>query len=104
MKVYVGATRQNEGKTIVCLGLLNSFIQRLKKVGYIKPVGQQFFIVDGEQVDKDAILMQSVYKCKDNLKDMSPIAVPHGFTEDYILHGNIDKIKKSIVENYQRIG
>lgn len=103
MRVYVGATRQNQGKTITCLGLLSSFIKRLGKVGYIKPVGQQFSIVDGEEVDKDAVLMKSVYKLEENLKDMSPIAVPKGFTENYILHGNKEELRKKVTEAYKRV-
>ena len=103
MKVYIGATRQNQGKTVACLGLLNSFRKRFEKVGYIKPVGQQFNIVDGEQVDKDAILMKSVYKLNENLKDMSPIAVPKGFTENYILHGNKEELQKKVLESYNRV-
>ncbi|UCC94357.1 MAG: AAA family ATPase [Candidatus Omnitrophota bacterium] len=103
MNVYVGATRQNEGKTVVCLGLLNAFLRRLNKVGYIKPVGQQFNIVDGQEIDKDAILMKSVYKLRENLKDMSPIAVPRGFTENYILQGNKEELAKRVVESYGRV-
>jgi BioD-like phosphotransacetylase family protein len=103
VKVYVGATRQNQGKTVTCLGLLNAFRKRLDKAGYIKPVGQQFSIVDGEKVDKDAILMKSVYKLEENLKDMSPIAVPKGFTENYILKGNKEELRKRVIESYKRV-
>jgi BioD-like phosphotransacetylase family protein len=103
MKIYVGATRQNHGKTVTCLGLLSAFLKRINKVGYIKPVGQQFSIVEGEEVDKDAILMKSVYKLKENLKDMSPIAVPKGFTEDYILHGKKKELRKKVIESYKRV-
>ena len=103
MKLYIGATRQNEGKTIVCLGLLNAFLKRLDKAGYMKPIGQQFSIVDGEEVDKDAILMKSVYKLKENLKDMSPIAVPKGFTEAYILKENKEELRKKVIESYNRV-
>ena len=103
MKVYVGATRQNEGKTVVCLGLLRAFLKRLHRVGYIKPVGQQFIVVDGEEVDKDAVLMKSAYKLRENLKDMSPIAVPRGFTENYILRGNKEELNKKVLEAYNRV-
>jgi hypothetical protein len=103
MRVYIGATRQNQGKTIVCLGLLSTFLKRLGKAGYIKPVGQQFSIIDGEEVDKDAVLMKSVYKLKENLKDMSPIAVPKGFTEHYILHGDKERLRKKVIESYEKV-
>ena len=103
MKVYIGATRQNQGKTVTSLGLLNAFLKRLHSVGYIKPVGQQVSIVDGEEVDKDAILMKSVYKLKENLKDMSPIAVPKGFTENYILKGNKRELRKKVIKSYDKV-
>lgn len=38
-RVYVAATRQNEGKTTVCLGLLSAFKKRFAEIGFIKPVG-----------------------------------------------------------------
>ncbi len=102
-RVYVAATRQNDGKTVVSIGLLRAFLKRYNKVGYIKPVGQQFRIVDGEQVDKDAILMKSIYGLEENLRDMSPIAVPRGFTENYILHGNAQALRRKVLEAYDRI-
>lgn len=102
-KVYIAATRQNHGKTVVSIGLLNAFLKRFHNVGYIKPVGQQFRIVNAEQVDKDAILMKSVYELEGNLKDMNPIAVPRGFTENYILHGDAQVLRTKVLEAYNRV-
>ncbi|NBV84081.1 hypothetical protein EBR57_08180, partial [bacterium] len=53
-KVFVAATRQNDGKTMVSLGLFNAFQKRFKDVAYMKPVGQQYRVVDGKKIDKDA--------------------------------------------------
>ena len=69
----------------------------------MKPVGQQYSIVNGEEVDKDAILMKSAYKLKEKLKDMSPIAVPQGFTENYIRKGNRKELNRRVVESYKRV-
>jgi BioD-like phosphotransacetylase family protein len=102
-KVYVAATRQNQGKTVVSLGLLSAFLKRYDRVGYIKPVGQQYSIIDNEQVDKDAELMGSVFKLKEKPKDMSPITVPRGFTENYILYGSAGDLRKRVLESYGRI-
>ncbi len=102
-KVYVAATRQNEGKTVVSLGLLSAFLKRYDRVGYIKPVGQQFSVVNNEQIDKDAELMSEVFKLKEKPKDMSPITVPKGFTESHILYGNTGDLRKTMIESYGRI-
>ena len=66
------------------MGLYKAFQKRFDPISYIKPVGQQYHVVDGEKIDKDTILFRSVYNITDPLKSMSPVAVPRGFTEDYI--------------------
>ena len=38
-KIFLAATRQNDGKTMVGIGLLLNLRKITKKVGYIKPVG-----------------------------------------------------------------
>ncbi|HOK54579.1 MAG TPA: AAA family ATPase, partial [Armatimonadota bacterium] len=52
-KVYVAATRQNDGKTITCIGLISAFKKRVPNVGYIKPVGQRYLDIDGHRVDEE---------------------------------------------------
>lgn len=99
MNVYIAATRQNDGKTIVSLGLLSALSKKVERLGYMKPVGQQYRIVEGTKIDKDAVLMQKIFGFKNSLSDMSPIAIPPGFTENYIMNGDrsvlVDKVKSS---------
>jgi BioD-like phosphotransacetylase family protein len=101
-KVYIGATRQNDGKTITCLGLMAAFKSRVPNVGYIKPVGQRFIEIEGHKVDEDALLMRDVYGIEGDIADMSPIAIPHGFTEDYIENPHRDELAASIKGAYDR--
>jgi BioD-like phosphotransacetylase family protein len=102
-KIFVGATRQNDGKTIVSLGLLRALLNRFGSVGYIKPVGQHFHLIDGEEIDKDVVLMQAVYKLDGKLKDMSPIAVPRGFTESYIMNPDASVLRQKVTDAYARV-
>jgi len=83
-QVFVAATRQNDGKTLVSLGLFHALLQRYPNMGYMKPVGQQYRVINGEKIDKDAALIYHSYGLADNLKLMSPIAVPSGFTRQFI--------------------
>jgi dethiobiotin synthase len=99
MSVYVAATRQNDGKTVGSLGLINALAKRAKNIGYMKPVGQQYHLIDGEKIDKDVVLMQKIFGYTTPLPFMSPIAIPAGFTEQYIMNGDhsalVDKVKNS---------
>jgi len=102
-KLYVGATRQNDGKTMVSLGLLHALGKRVNHIGYMKPVGQQYVEIDGSQIDKDAVLMHQAYHLGDHLEDMSPIAVRKGFTEDYIVRGRPATLAAKILKASRRL-
>ncbi len=102
LRLYVGATRQNDGKTTVALGLLQAISELYPRMGYMKPVGQQVRLIGAHQIDKDASLMREVFHFGSQLYDMSPVAVPHGFTEEYILHGDSGELRRRIEEAYRR--
>lgn len=103
MKVYIGATRQNDGKTITCLGLIAGLIKRVGKVGYIKPVGQRFVEIDGAKVDEDAVLVKGVYNLEGSVVDMSPIAIPRYFTENYIDSPNREPLLATVKDSFARV-
>lgn len=102
MNVYVAATRQNDGKTIVSVGLIAALIKRLSKVGYIKPVGQHFIDVETCKIDEDSILMKQVFDIDCELPDMSPIAIPRGFTEAYIENPDRNRLVERITAAYTK--
>ncbi|MFW6137696.1 MAG: phosphotransacetylase family protein [Spirochaetota bacterium] len=102
MQVYVAATRQNDGKTVTALGLLDVIKDYFPNIGYTKPVGQQVKLIGGKNIDKDVSLMNEVYRIGKSLEDMNPIAVPKGFTEDYILHGKPQELRRKIYQAYLR--
>ena len=101
--VYIGATRQNDGKTITCLGLLAALRQRVASVGYIKPVGQRYVEIEGHKIDEDALLVKGVYEIRNRLTDMSPIAVPRHFTENYIDNPDREPLVESVRQSFERV-
>ena len=102
--IFVAATRQNDGKTFVSLGLFDALAKYFKRPGYMKPVGQQFRIIDNKKIDKDAVLFQKAYGLKvELLPSMSPIAVPPGFTKNYILNPQPERLKSKIREGYNTL-
>ena len=103
MKLYVAATRQNDGKTMVSLGLLSALHKMVHSVGYMKPVGQHYKIINKKKIDKDAVLMKSIFGFETALSDMSPIAIPAGFTERYIVNGKRSVLANKIKSAYARL-
>lgn len=102
MNIYVAATRQNDGKTVTALGLVLALQKRVARVGYVKPVGQHFLDVNGERIDKDAVLIQEAAGLDFALQDMSPVAVPRGFTEAYLDKPHREDLVQRIRECYAR--
>lgn len=102
-KIFIAATKQNDGKTTLSLGLVRNFQERFKKVCFIKPIGQRYLEEEGLKIDEDSILIEEVCGIKCGLKDMSPIAVEKGFTEKYIAHPDEKLISRQIKDSFKRI-
>lgn len=102
-KVFIAATKQNDGKTTVSLGLIRNFQSIFKKVGFIKPIGQRYLEEEGLKIDEDSILIEEVCGIKCGLKDMSPIAVEKGFTEKYIAKPDKESITRQIKDSFRRV-
>jgi phosphate acetyltransferase len=98
-KIFIAATRQNDGKTTVSLGLFKALLLLDPSIAYMKPVGQQYWEVDGQKIDKDAILFNDTFDLNHiNLQNMSPLASPKGFTEQYINNPTPTELSKKIID------
>ncbi len=82
--VFIAATSQDDGKTTIAIGLAKAFKERVNRVGFIKPVGQRYIDIGGEQIDEDSVLVQHVCGLDSRLKDMSPVAIRRDFTRKYL--------------------
>lgn len=102
-RVFIAATRQNDGKTTTSLGLLAALHTHYPRIGYIKPVGQRFVEVEEQKIDEDTVLMDAVYKLNCPLADMSPIAVEPDFTRKYLQASNNDALVKRIQKAFDRV-
>jgi BioD-like phosphotransacetylase family protein len=103
-RIFLAATGQNRGKTTTSLGLLASIRERGLAVGFVKPVGQRYLVVDGTRADEDAVLMSEVFGLPDPLDDMSPVTLPRHFTTDFIMGRITDDLEAQIRAADERIG
>ncbi|HET7625128.1 MAG TPA: AAA family ATPase [Verrucomicrobiae bacterium] len=102
-RVFIAATRQNDGKTTTSLGLIAALKEYFPRIGYIKPVGQRFVEIEEHKIDEDTVLMDSVYRLNCPLVDMSPIAVEPDFTRKYLESANNDALVKKIQKAFDRV-
>ncbi|HEY3761374.1 MAG TPA: AAA family ATPase [Verrucomicrobiae bacterium] len=102
-RIFIAATRQNDGKTTTSLGLIAALQKFFPRIGYIKPVGQRFVEIEEQKIDEDTVLMDAVYRMNCPLVDMSPIAVEPDFTRKYLLAANNDALVKKIQVAFDRV-
>jgi len=105
-KIFIAATKQNDGKTTVALGLIFNLMNKFKRVGFIKPIGQRYLEEDGLKVDEDSVLIERTLEIcgvRCGIKDMSPIAVEKGFTERYINKPDKAALTEQINTSFKRV-
>jgi phosphate acetyltransferase len=102
-RVFLAATGQNRGKTTTSLGLLAAIRERGLSLGFVKPVGQRYLVIDGTRADEDAVLMSEVFGLPDALNDMSPVTLPRRFTTDFIMGRVADDLAAQVRAAYDRV-
>ncbi len=83
-RIFIAATRMNDGKTTTSLALFAALRTRTSKVGFIKPVGQRFIEVDGQQIDEDSVLLDSIFDVDIPIEAMSPISIHPTYTREFL--------------------
>lgn len=83
-RIFIAATRMNDGKTTTSLALYSALSHSTKKMGFIKPVGQRFVDIDGEKIDEDCLLLNETFDVSIPIQAMSPIVVHKNFTKEYL--------------------
>jgi BioD-like phosphotransacetylase family protein len=96
-QLYLAATGQNRGKTTAALGLLDGFLRRGLRTGFMKPVGQRTVIDHGVPADEDAVLMHEVFGLSEPYSAMSPVHIPRGFTKAYIAGEVVEDLAARVI-------
>ncbi len=87
-RIFIAATRMNDGKTTTSLALFAALRTLTQNVGFIKPVGQRFVEMQGHQVDEDSVLLNQIFNVTTPIEAMSPIAVHSTFTREFLDNPN----------------
>ncbi len=83
-RIFVAATRMNDGKTTTCLGLTAALGAMGLKVGYIKPIAQRVVQSGDDQVDEDTLLLDALFDLDIPMAAMSPVAIGPDFTRQFL--------------------
>jgi len=101
-RIFVAATRQDDGKTTSSVGLYHALQNFFQSIGYIKPVGQRYVEIEGQKIDEDSVLISETYKVRLPLNAMSPLAVDSGFTRRYLMEQDPKELEPVVIDAFNR--
>ena len=97
-KVYIAATRKNDGKTAVTLGLALAFKEICPgPIGFIKPVGQPDYRSGAISVDQDVLLIERATQVHCGVEEMGPIMIDRAFAETYFARDDASEAESLMV-------
>jgi hypothetical protein len=102
-RLYITATRREDGKTAVTLGLMRALLARTPRVGFMKPLGKRDVEQRGMGLDEDSLLIEKACEVHCSLRDMSPVTIDREFTEEFFRSGAKEDLLGRITAAFGRI-
>jgi len=102
-KLYVTATRDNDGKTVVTMGLMEQLRRMFPRVAFIKPLGLKDVRAPGYEVDEDALLMERAFSLHAHIQDMSPVTVDRTSIDEFTRPERQAELMSQVKESFERV-
>ncbi len=96
------ATRHNEGKTLLALGLARAYARKGLKVGYFKPIGQGNLEGVDSREDADAVLMKEAAGVPGTTGEIAPVLL-QGFPTDWATREGHESVLERIRKAHAKI-
>ncbi len=101
--IYVcSATMQSIGKTALCLGLAQNFLDEGVNVGYFKPVGWNTTSLEGKPLDEDTIHMKEILNLEEPLESITPVLLDYQYLDQHPME-DTSYLLERIVRAYQHV-
>jgi BioD-like phosphotransacetylase family protein len=101
--LFITSVRHGEGKTTLALGVLGALSRKIKKVGYIKPIGRATIDFAGQGIDEDVILIKEACGISCYLKDMGPVATSGEFPVNFLSKEGHRSVMDRVEQAYDRV-
>lgn len=101
--IFIAATGKDIGKSTISFALIDKLKKDGYSVGFMKPVGQRWIDSPWGSVEEDVVLMKKIFQLDANPKDMNPIVVKKGYTEEYLSAMIRPDLKSKIISGYESI-
>src|SRR5258708_34401359 len=96
--LYTTAAMTYSGKTALALGIGLKLQAEGYKIGYLKPISTQPFMVDGNLADEDSVVVRRACNLDTPLSDMSPVIIDEALFET-VIQGTQNRDFKGDIKN-----
>lgn len=101
--LYVTSIERYSGKTAVCLALAKNFQGDGYKVGYLKPLSLQPWLVSGKIADEDAIFVKDTLGLTEPPWELSPVVVTPEFLRAHLRGETENDLMQKVFAAYQAL-
>jgi BioD-like phosphotransacetylase family protein len=98
--LYIAGTKFS-GKTALSLGIYNSFNEMGMRVGYFKPIGQGYRMVEGRYIDPDVIMMKDVIGLNESIEELCPVVLGSRYLD--LISKDYESLRTRIMESYEKV-
>jgi len=87
-RIQVVSAEKHSGKSLLCLALGGSLIERGLRIGYMKPISFEVSYETGEPIDRDAATVRDLLSLDVDLHDIAPVPLEGAFLREAIESGD----------------
>lgn len=102
--LYITSVERYSGKTATCLALGTRFKADGYRVGYLKPLSLQPWLVERRIADEDAAFVKEVLELVLEPWELSPVVISPDFLRDYLTGKKRNDLMEKVKEAYTRAG
>jgi uncharacterized protein len=103
VNLYLVSGAGMSGLHTICIGIGLRFKEEGFKVGYIKPLGNRYFLEEGKATDEDAAFMRQTLKLEENLDDICPVVLTPQLIRESMQQAKREDLLDRIIKAHERV-
>jgi BioD-like phosphotransacetylase family protein len=100
--IYITSLERYSGKTAICLALGKRLKADGFRVGYLKPLSLQPWMVAGKIADEDASFVKEILELDVNPWDLSPVVITPEFLVKHLANGSDENLMEQVKNAVQK--
>lgn len=102
-RIMISATREDDGKTALTVGLTCAMQKAFSNIGFIKPLGFKDMVSGSVALDDDVVLVDKSCPIHCNIQDMNPVHIDPSRLEEYWTTEKQEELMTEILTSFESV-